>query len=799
MVILVDNCEHLLPGIAELVASLVASSSGIRVVATSREALGVAGERVCPVDPLPVPSADASVDQVKESDAGILFLARLPMNLATGPLSPEELDAVGAICRTLEGIPLGLELAAARCRTMSLPQLADRLARSIGDLAPSRHGVHPRHRAMRAALDWGFGLLSPPAQAALQAMSVFAGGCDIAAFIAVCTDTDHSPSDEVLDELVRTSFITVDFAADRTRYRLLEPVRQYARELLDASGEIANRHRRHLEWYLDVARKLTKDIDQLGMDTQWDDLRPELGNFRAALDWASSDADSTDAGLRLASRVWDLWSSDGHHVEGVSRIEGLLQTGRGSAQARSEAAWSFAFIAYDAIGDEAQAFSLFEQALTEAQAGGDRLGEARARWILGTLNFFHGDVSAGRQHLETAIPIAIAEGNDPLHAHCEIALAELLHLSGELDEAVERLVALLTSLVDTGGHVEIGVHSVLNATLFDRGDYTAARASAARVVEVAEIHSNHNFMIEGHLDLAGIEVAAGNVDEAGLHLAAAEGLNPDLVHGWDQLFLRVRAEVASLRGPVAEALGLAEQAVALDSDRTVVRNQCSPLALLGNAQLAIGEPELAIATFEQLITQAGIVPYPCRQAAGYEGAAAAHAALGRLEEAAEHLARATEIRQRTGSKRIPRPAVDKHLARIAVERPPEDMVLRGGVAQTLNRLSTTVPDQHLTRGPTGPAVAARHRRPPTSRADDETPTRHARMLTPNAGVRPDRNPQIASCRLVPCAIVQRRAAPGTGCGALAFGAGVSGLVALPTFSVVGRLVARWRACVDRRR
>ena len=402
------------------------------------------------------------------------------MNLATGPLSPEELDAVGAICRTLEGIPLGLELAAARCRTMSLPQLADRLARSIGDLAPSRHGAHPRHRTMNAALDWGFALLSPPAQEALQAMSVFAGGCDIAAFIAVSVDSNHAPSDEVLDELVRTSFITVDFATDRTRYRLLEPVRQYARELLDASGEIANRHRRHLEWYLDVARKLTKDIDQLGFDTQWDDLRPELGNFRAALDWASSDADSTDAGLRLASRLWDLWNSDGHHEEGVSRIVGLLDSRSGSAQARSEAAWSATFIAYDMIGDEAQGFSLFERALTEAQAGGDRLGEARARWILGPLNFADGDVSAGRQHLETAIPIAIAEGNDLLHAYCEITLAELLHLSGELDEAVERLVALLTSLVDAGGRVEIHLHSALNATLFDRGDYTAARASAAK-------------------------------------------------------------------------------------------------------------------------------------------------------------------------------------------------------------------------------------------------------------------------------------------------------------------------------
>jgi DNA-binding SARP family transcriptional activator len=163
VLILVDNCEHLLPGVAGLVGDLLASSSGVRVVATSREALGVPGERVCPIDPLRVPPADAAADEIGDSDAGALFLARLPMNLTTGPLGPEEFAAIAKICRTLDGIPLGLELAAARCRTMSLSRLADRLDRSIGELAPARHGVIPRHRTMRSALDWGFELLSPSA------------------------------------------------------------------------------------------------------------------------------------------------------------------------------------------------------------------------------------------------------------------------------------------------------------------------------------------------------------------------------------------------------------------------------------------------------------------------------------------------------------------------------------------------------------------------------------------------------------------------------------------------------------
>ena len=217
------------------------------------------------------------------------------MNLTTGPLTPDELVAVGAICRAVAGIPLGIELAAARCRTLSLPELAQRLERSIHELEPVRHGVVARHRTLSAALDWGFALLSPPARDALPAMSVFAGGCDAAAFGRICVDAAER-SDELLDELVRTSFVTVDLDG-RTRYRLLEPVRQYARDLLDGAGGAAGRRRLHLAHYLDLARTLTNDIDQIGFDTQWDEVKLELGNFRAALDWGVEDPPSVDSGL----------------------------------------------------------------------------------------------------------------------------------------------------------------------------------------------------------------------------------------------------------------------------------------------------------------------------------------------------------------------------------------------------------------------------------------------------------------------------------------------------------------------
>ena len=201
---------------------------------------------------------------------------------------------------------------------MSLDVLAHRLPMSLDAVAPPGHGTIPRHRTIAAALDWGFTLLSPQAQAALQAMSVFTGGCDLLAFTAVCHDDEEPTAVDVLDELVRTWFVTVDFTGALARYRLLEPVRQYAREILDNTGATADRRRRHLKHYLVVAKSVTRDIDQPGNDKRLDELRPELANFRAALDWAVTEPEATDAGLQLVARLSDVWTTDAHHAEGLS-------------------------------------------------------------------------------------------------------------------------------------------------------------------------------------------------------------------------------------------------------------------------------------------------------------------------------------------------------------------------------------------------------------------------------------------------------------------------------------------------
>ena len=234
-------------------------------------------------------------------------------------------------------------------------------------------------------------------------MSVFVGGCELPAFAAVCLDDDDpSGGVDVLDELVRTSFVTVDFTCKPTRYRLLEPVRQYAGELLDAAGDSDDRRQRHLLFYLDVARAQTDDEHQPDHRLPVEQLQRELGNFRVALDWAAAAPERTEAGLWLAFHLQYLWISGPHHAEGVGRLAGLLRTGAGIAEARSAGARVASIIEMHR-GDADQRLHFGEQAVEEAIAGADRVYEARARQVLSRIYLERGDIPAARRQLAAAM------------------------------------------------------------------------------------------------------------------------------------------------------------------------------------------------------------------------------------------------------------------------------------------------------------------------------------------------------------------------------------------------------------
>lgn len=664
VVLVVDNCEHLLPGIADVIARLLASAPRLRVVATSRQPLDVAGERVWPLDPLSVPAATASIEEVRSSESGALFLACLPMNVAARALSADDIAAVGSVCRGLEGMPLGLELAAARTRTLSLPELAVRLEHAIGELARPGPGASPRHRSMRAALDWGFQLLSPPARAALRAMSVFAGGCELPAFAAVCCDGGGPAVDELIDELVRTSFVTVDFASELTRYRLLEPVRQYAGELLDASDERDDRRLRHARFYGDFAHALEEresETDQVPLDPS---LR-EIGNLRVALDWAAEDAERADAGLRLACSMYHVWTGGFHQAEGIARLAGLLGSGGGSPAARSAAA-RCAGIITSHTGDIDRAVALCEQSLDEAIAAADGDQERFTRRILALLSLERGDLPAARRHLAPALPTPGRE-LDRHDSGCLVTKARIDLDAAELDQAAAAAREVLTSAFATATWIGTSARSVLGQVMLERGDHALARSWFTDSLAVGKRLGHPDAVLRGHLDLVYTECAAGRLDEADTHFIAATSLRPDTDHIYDLDFLEAGAELALHRGSPAEAVVLAESGLELANRDTCAAGRCLCLRIIGDAQLATGDADRALFTFQQLIARAGAAPYPCRVAEGHEGAAAAARALGQLHAAHRHLATAMEIRQRTRTQRLRRPVLEEHLAELETE------------------------------------------------------------------------------------------------------------------------------------
>jgi predicted ATPase/DNA-binding SARP family transcriptional activator len=300
LVLVLDNCEHLLSEVSRVAGAIVQNCPGVAVLATSRERLAVPGEKVIAVSPLPVPPVDATIDALARCDAVQLFCERALDADHTFTLSARNAHAVAQLCRHLDGLPLAIELAAARVRSLSPGDLLARIDDRFQLLTKGSRSTPERHQRLRYTIDWSYNLLSDPAQQALKAMSVFAGGCDLVSAEAVLGGEGLEQPDvaDRLDELVDKSLVEVDATDGWGRYRLLETIRQYARERLEADGEATSARARHLARYIDLAEEAGPHLR--GRDgLEWAAvLARETDNFRAALHWAV-EAELADEGLRL--------------------------------------------------------------------------------------------------------------------------------------------------------------------------------------------------------------------------------------------------------------------------------------------------------------------------------------------------------------------------------------------------------------------------------------------------------------------------------------------------------------------
>jgi len=331
--VILDNCEHLIDPCAEIAETLLKGCPSVRILATSREALGVPGEQAWLVPPL------------LESEAHTLFRERARAVLPSFTIDHSNTTAVAEICRRLDGIPLAIELAAARVGVLAPQQIATRLTDSFKLLASSGRSTVPRHRTLRETIDWSHALLDPAEAALFRRLSVFVGTFSLDAVEAICPDDGVL---EVLSSLVDKSLVVMEAVASEARYRLLETLRQYGHERLAAANEVADWRRGHAQFFTELVAARERDTFGGAGEREWTGrLVVEEGNLRAAGDWAHETGDH-DTSLRLCAAVHWHWYARGHFRDGWHRLQAALRhadqaqplhAGKAHAAAATTALW----------------------------------------------------------------------------------------------------------------------------------------------------------------------------------------------------------------------------------------------------------------------------------------------------------------------------------------------------------------------------------------------------------------------------------------------------------------------------
>jgi predicted ATPase/DNA-binding SARP family transcriptional activator len=533
LLVVLDNCEHLIAACARLAHALLQDCPMLHVLATSREALGITGERAYRVPPLSLPGvqvcrcAGVQAGKVKDqpalvepeylntrtpeyllqSEAMRLFSDRAAAVMPSFRVTDATAAAVAQICHRLEGMPLAIELAAGRMKVLPVAQIAAGLDDTFRLLTRGSRTALPRQQTLQATLDWSYDLLTEPERALLRRLSVFAGGCTLEAAEAVCAcgagvgnwelgvggdevkDSPPLPAptpnsqlltpDEVLDllaSLVEKSLISYEDQGAEGRYRLLETVRQYAREKLMASGEAEAVHRRHAGFFTELANPWSElDLKEI-----------EHGNFRAALNYCVKAGDA-EWSVRLIVKMQDLWKNRGYLTEGRERTAAVLAIEELSKRTGLRAqALEVAFLLALCQDDYVPAQTFIEESLSIYRELNDEDGIARSLQWLGDIARDQSDYRQARSHWEQVLPIFRATGNRFATAQILHGLGTLSYFEADYDAAQARLDTSLATFQELGDSwgVMFCLHNL--AEVADgRGDYEAARRLLEESIAIA--------------------------------------------------------------------------------------------------------------------------------------------------------------------------------------------------------------------------------------------------------------------------------------------------------------------------
>ena len=566
LLLVLDNCEHLLAACRDLAAVLLRACPQVRVMATSREGLGVPGETLWRVPSLSLPDVrhlPTSEDLVLY-EAVRLFVARAMATTPGFSVTSQNASAVAQVCQRLDGIPLAIELAAARVKVLAVEQIAARLDDRFRLLTGGSQIVLARHQTLRAAIDWSYNLLSEPERMLLRRLAVFAGGWSLEAAEAVCAGDGVEPSEilDLLTQLVDKSLVIGETQGAIARYRLLETVRQYGLDRLLEGGEVYEIRSRHRDWYLALAEQAKPEWSEADRNVWLRRLETEHDNLRTALAWSLEE--NADVGLRLGVALNRFWHQS-HYEEGRAWLTKLL--GRGGPTSPFLRARGFNIEGHLAWvqGDFQHAAALSEEGLSLSRKLEDTSGIASSLFTLGLTEMALGDYDRAGRLLEESQSLyrdvgdreemahalrhrghlAARQGNYPLATVLleealtrfqEIGAKEgvaysLRHLgvtkhyqrdTGQAVELLERSLALFREIEDVQGTAY--ALTGLGSALRQEGNHARASDLFRESLALSRKHGIKWATLECLYGLAGVSACQGQPERAARLLGVAEVL-----------------------------------------------------------------------------------------------------------------------------------------------------------------------------------------------------------------------------------------------------------------------------------
>ena len=553
LLLLLDNCEHVIGAAAELADRILAACPSVAVLASSREALGIAGEAVFQVPSLAVPAASerphdhdpvaaAWFGAVAASGAVRLFVDRATAVQPSFMLTPENARPIVDICRRLDGIPLAIELAAARVTVLSIDEILKRLGDRFRLLTGGRRTAVPRQQTLQALIDWSWDLLPEADRRLLRRLSLFAGGWTLEAAEIICADTPDERAGEIdtldaLGRLVGRSMVVVD-PGRTTRYRLLETIRQYANERLVESREADERRSRHLAYFLGVAESSRLPVrgPELVEWLAW--LDAEADNLRAAIEWAI-EADPEAAG-RMCLALSSMWRTHSTGAAGASWLGeavGLVRALAPVDPTDVEAVRTRDLLLAQLLAEHAFAQSTWmsvdaravaEDAVSIARRLDDPQTLIRALSSLWTARFFAGSTEGFRELSEETMRLAEREGDWWSLAMAETALANSLRFS-DMDEVGPLLARAAGHGRLTGNPFVIGFVALTLARILGlAGKLPEARAAFDEAFTLYTELGDDRFTLVTRSDLGHMLRSAGELDEA-------EAIYRETILGWEHI------------------------------------------------------------------------------------------------------------------------------------------------------------------------------------------------------------------------------------------------------------------------